>query len=245
MLSLTTGTPIARIYNGRKKSILNISEEDDYTGEKVMFFDKAEILPNIDVDRQILYIAGPEGSGKSTIAAQYMKEYHKLFPNNRIVIFSRVGTDQAFSRLGNNIIRIPIDKELIDHPLDILNELQDTLVLFDDCNTIQDDKLKKTVAKIMHDTMETGRHAKINVIITSHLVIPNERRDARTILNEAHSLVVFPKAGSSQQISYVLQKYFGYNKEQIEVVLKQNSRWVLVNKRYPQYMLSNTMAAIP
>ena len=48
------------------------------------------------------------------------------------------------------VIPIMIDESLIEEPIDITNEIKEggCLMIFDDCNTIQNDKLKKEVEKI-------------------------------------------------------------------------------------------------
>ena len=46
-----------------------------------------QLIPNKNVERSILYIAGQSGSGKTYFLGQYLKEYKKLFPGNEIYIF--------------------------------------------------------------------------------------------------------------------------------------------------------------
>jgi hypothetical protein len=89
----------------------------------------------------------------------------------------------------------------------------------------------------MSDIMEIGRKLNIWLVITNHLVIPNEKKMARTIMNEMHSMTVFPKSGSAQQIRYALKTYFGLTNKQIDEIIKMPSRWITVYKSYPQYVL--------
>jgi hypothetical protein len=85
--------------------------------------------------------------------------------------------------------------------------------------------------------MEVGRKLNCNMIITNHLVIPNEKKFARTLLNEINMISLFPKSGSSQQIKYALKTYWGMNNKQIDKILDLKSRWVIISKTYPQYVL--------
>ena len=134
--------------------------------------------------------------------------------------------------------QVKIDETILEHPINIETELVGgSILLFDDCNTLQNDKLKKQIDKLMGDIMEVGRKLDITIIITNHLVIPNERKMARTLLNEAQIITVFPKSGSTQQIAYALKTYFGLSKRQIDELLDLPSRWVTVYKNYPMFVM--------
>ncbi len=199
---------------------------------------KLQQLPRLD-EREINYVCGPSGSGKSTYASKLMRAYNILFPHRRIFIFSRadIKKDPCFKGI-HNIFQIPINETLVETPIDITRELEyGTMVLFDDCNTIQDDKQKKVIDKLITDIMEVGRKLGIWIIITNHLVIPNEKKVARSILNEIHTITFFPKSGSAQQITYCLNKYFGLNNKQISNILSIPSRWVTIYKNYPMFVL--------
>lgn len=204
---------------------------------KSIDLDKNQYLfkPIIGVlERSVSYIAGPSGSGKSSYAAGLMQSFHKIFPEKDIFVFSRTDAknDPVFKGIKFN--QINVDESLINDPIDITTELSNgALVLFDDCNTIQNDKLKKIVDSIMNDIMEVGRKLNIWIIITNHLVIPNERKMARTIMNEMQNFTFFPKSGTVQQISYCLKTYFGLSKKQIQKIIELDSRWVTIYKNYP------------
>lgn len=201
---------------------------------------KVPLIPIADmIARFIEYIAGPSGSGKSTMAANLANRFKIVYPNKPVYIFSRTDAknDPAFA--GLKPIQISIDESLIEDPIDITKEVteQGCLLIFDDCTTIHNDKIKKEIEKLMADAMEVGRKLNCNMIITSHLVIPNEKKLARTLLNEMTVLTVFPRSGSAQQIRYALRQYFGLDNKQIDNILKLKSRWVRISKTYPQYVL--------
>jgi hypothetical protein len=241
MLSKKDGRAFAKIAPGKGK-VLYINENEGINEISLSRGEKLEPLPNIDT-RECVYIAGPSGSGKSTYAATYIKNFLKIFDNMDFYIFSRKDHDDALDKL--NPIRINIDESLVTDPIDITKDLEGgAIVLFDDVNTIQDDKIRKAVNNLMADIMEVGRSFNVYIVITNHLVIPNEKKIARTILNECHSLTVFPKSGTSQQINYALKTYFGLSKKQIEEILHLPSRWVTICKGYPQYVFYETGAYI-
>ncbi len=195
-------------------------------------------LPDL-TQRFVEYVAGPSGSGKTTVAAQLAMQFKVIFPDHPIYVFSRTNPndDPAFGKLKP--IAIAIDESLVSDPIDITQEIveEGCLLIFDDVTTIHNEKIKREVEKLMADAMEIGRKLNCNIIITNHLVVPNEKKIARTILNELTMLTVFPKSGSSQQIRYALKTYFGFNNKQVDELLKLKSRWVRISKSYPMYVL--------
>lgn len=222
----------------KKKPCCKKCEYNDEIGDNFILEDgKLQPLMNVE-QRSVNYVAGPSGSGKSTYASDLIRTYRKIFPEKELFIFSRTnaGNDPALVKLGGR--QVEIGEKLVTNPINIEKQLKGgCIILFDDCNTIQNEKFKKAVDKLMEDIMETGRKMDITTIITNHLVIPNEKKFARTVLNEIHSMTFFPKSGSSQQIRYALKTYFGLNNKQIDELLALPSRWVTISKQYPMFVL--------
>lgn len=265
MLSLTQGNPVAIIQGGDfHNELLSITEQankccvkcsskcnkkpcchkcckkDLYSNlgnELKLTEGKFRRLQNFN-QRSVDYICGPSGCGKSTQASILAENFMKMFPGKPFYLFSRTDAEDDPALIRLKPIQIRIDKSLIDNPIDITKELTGgCLILFDDCNTISDNKLKKAVEHLMNDIMEVGRKLKIWIVITSHLIIPSDKTFARTVLNEMHTLTVFPQAGSGYQITYVLKNYFSLNKKQIEEIINLPSRWVTISKLFPQYVI--------
>lgn len=270
MFSLSDGRPIARILGGKddgeilflkkdadkqkcctkcsKKCVRRpccryCSIEDNWdVGTKYVTDGRMEPLMNPE-ERSVNFVAGPSGSGKSTHAAKLIENYKKIFPHAELIIFSRTDAknDPAYKHIHGH--QVEINDKLLENPIDIEKELvPDCILLFDDVNTIQNDKHKKEIDKLMSDAMEVGRKLRVNMVMTNHLLIPNEKKFARTLLNELQTLTFFPKSGSTHQIRYVLKTYFGLNNKQIEKILKLPSRWVTISKNYPMYVLCEKQA---
>jgi Cdc6-like AAA superfamily ATPase len=243
MLNTKSGKPIAIIQGGENDGKIICIDENKKDGFDDIFLDeqeKSKFKPILDLkNRSVNYIAGPSGSGKTTQAVNLIKDYLKIFPKSDFYLFSRTDykNDPAFK--GMKISQIKIDESLLNNPIDIEKELgEKSILLFDDCNTIQDQKLKVYIENLINDIMETGRKLDITLVLTNHLVIPNERKFARTVMNEVQYITLFPKSGSSQQMTYVLKTYFGLNKKQITKILNLDSRWVTIIKQYPMTVLS-------
>lgn len=190
--------------------------------------------PNVEADRQCLYIAGPSGSGKSTYTSNFMKHWRRLNPRKEIIIFSRVPKDDAFTEKRLNIKRIEINDDLLEDPIDIEKELKNSLVIFDDINTIRDKALREEVIHIQEDILEVGRHYRICTICTNHKLM--DYRATRSLLNECHYITFFSGNGSYHNKRF-LKEYCGCDKKTIDKILKLKSRWITISKQYPMYCM--------
>lgn len=234
------GIPIAKVFELKKKSkgallYLDSKNDDEYQRP----ISNVKLEPRLNpYERTVSYIAGPSGSGKTTYALDIIKPYVALFPEKPFYLFSRTDYKEDPAYKGLKPIQIMINENMLKYPIDITKELAGgSIVMFDDCNTIREDSLRKAVEHLINDILEVGRKLDITIVLTSHLVIPNEKKSARTILNEIQQLTVFPRCGSSQQIRYCLKTYFGLSNKQIDDILKLKSRWVTISKSYPNYVM--------
>lgn len=192
-----------------------------------------EIIPNTKT-RECVYAAAPSGSGKSYWVSKYIKQYNKQYPKNPVYLFSKVENDPSLEGI-KNLIKVNIDYELVDDPIDA-TELANSLVVFDDTDTIKDKEIRNAINDLKNDLLETGRHNSTHVVITSHLI--SNYKESRIVLNESHLITVYPSSGSSYQIKYALKQYFGLDSNQISRIFKLNSRAVTLKKVYPQMVIA-------
>lgn len=204
--------------------------KSEMKNEIVFKNNNVEIIPYMD-KRQIIYIAGPSGVGKSYITAKYAEKYHKLFPDNKIFLFSKKGKDELFDE-KKYIKRVDIDEELFENEIDV-DLFKNSLVIFDDAHTYRG-KIEKGLIYLQADLMNLGRSDNVNMVITSHLL--TDYKKTRDILNELTGIVIYPHGTSYHQIRYALLTHFGLDKKQIQKIMKLNSRWVYINK-FPRYII--------
>ena len=237
------GTPIAELrFEGDKSKTRKISVEPDrsnvteYLTEIKTRKPKEHLqhIPNKKTERQILYITGASGSGKSYYTRNYCNEYKKLFPKNDIYLFSSIQEDSSIDKV-KDMMRIRLDNEFLQTDLNV-NDFKDSLVVFDDTDCITNKMMKMKVNNILNMLLETGRHTNTSVIYTSHL--PTNGLDTRRILNECHSVTIFPTSLGGRALKYLLENYFGLDKDQIKKLKKLQSRWVTIIKGYPMTILS-------
>lgn len=186
-------------------------------------------LPNPDFPER-LYVSGPSGSGKSTYCSYYLKFLRKMYPDKPFIIFSMIKEDEALDPL--NPRRIILDEELVENPIDA-EELRNTIILFDDVDAISDKKLSKVVLNLRDQVLTMGRHYGIYCICTNHILTGG--RETKVILNEATSFTLFPRSGVN--CKYLLERYCGMDKKQIDKIKQLPSRWVTIFKRYPMYVM--------
>lgn len=194
-------------------------------------------IPDITLERNIVFVAGRSGSGKSHFCSQWLREYKKLYPDNPIYVFSLVDSDDKIDDIGVN--RIKIESSLITDPLKI-EEFEESCLLFDDIDVIDDKKLREAVYGIMNKGLEIGRHYKVSMMITNHLL--TNGRDTRRILNEAQFITIFPASGSFGGIAYMLKKYMGFDTHEIKRVKTARSRWVYIRNTAPMCIVTQVDA---
>jgi energy-coupling factor transporter ATP-binding protein EcfA2 len=193
-------------------------------------------VPNTSSEREILYITGASGSGKSTYTRLYCEQYKKKFPKNSIILFSSLPEDESLDSVQPK--RFTIDDRLIDEPIttDNLGVFQDTCVIFDDIDVLTNKKHRQAVMDIANGVLEIGRHFNITAIFTNHL--PTNKGDTRRVLNESHSVVYFPHSGSMRGTRYLLEQYVGLDKDMISKIKRMPTRWCCVFKNYPQAVMT-------
>ena len=197
-----------------------------------------QLVPDTSHERDILYITGASGSGKSTFTRQYIEQYKKKYKNREIYLFSHLKEDPSLD--GIKPKRIKIDSSLYEDPLDV-EEFQESCIIFDDCDCIPDKKTKDAVLAIMNQVLEVGRHYSISCLITNHL--PSDRHNTRRILNEVMYFVYFP-ASAGGKIKYVLTEYLDVDEQKIKYFKRLNTRWIVIRKNYPQCWASQHEAGL-
>lgn len=210
------------------------------SGNELVLTDDTLIpLPRKD-KREILYIAGPQDSGKSYYTAMYLKEFQKIFKKRDILVFSRLNKDISLDSI-KNIKRIKLDDDILDDPIK-LDELKDSCCVFDDIENSVDKNMQSYLENLINDVIQNGRDHEnknnkdqIYVIVTNHQI--TDYRKTRDLLNECTSITVFPQSGSSYGITRCLKLYCGLSQKDIDKILKLPSRWVTIYKRFPNYCL--------
>jgi hypothetical protein len=227
--------PIAKL--GNKFIFLNENEHGKNCEGKLIRANKNnfELIPDSNLQREVIYIAGPSRAGKTTFAKNYIKKYKKIYLNRKLFLFSRKLKDESIDDI--NPIRIKIDEEFLeeDKKLDY-KMFKNSIIVFDDIENISSDKkIKKEVKKIHNDLLNLGGDQNITVINIVHNIMGGI--ETKNIIAESNKIVIFPNSGY-QYINF-LKIYLGIEqKESRRIIKNSDSRWLVFSRICPLYVMS-------
>jgi hypothetical protein len=236
-----SATPIARVKGG-----LNDAEilylHDNKSGKKRIDVGEDglfELLPNPDPKkREVWYVAGQSGSGKSYIAKGLAAFYKKLFPDRDVYLVSKLLKDDTLDAL-KFLKRLSIRSFMDDYPE--LDEFTDCMIIFDDWDTLDKDAYK-VIHKLIEDLAIMGRHTNTTMLILSHYL--TNYKQTRLILNEATHIVVYPMSTSYHSLRHLIRGYVGVDEDDLKRHRMLGSRWLCYKKGYPMWMCSQHLAEI-
>jgi len=233
------GMPICNIETktkSRKKTIYVDDKGESMHPFKEFRTNKDERLQQIypKKGRVISMINGCSGSGKSVYACNLANQYRKQNPENDIYLFSAVKSDPSVDSI-KGLRRITLSKFMADEEIG-MEDFADSLVIFDDCDTLSDKLEHKKVLALFNKIAQEGRHHDISCIFTSHLACNGAQ--TKIALAESHTITFFTKTMQGRSLKYLLENYMGLDKEQQKKLKSLDSRAVTWCKTYPQVILS-------
>ena len=195
-------------------------------------------LPNNENGQSdCIMINGRRGCGKSWYLADYMKEYAKLYPKNRIYLISQCANDDLLTPLVSK--QIDLKNYVEEGGLEPEDFEDDCFVAFDDIDQLNDDKpdkLKTKIFNLMNGLIQLSRKRNITVAQTSHLT--TNHGETKHSLNGCSSFTFFTSA-VSHQIKNALKIYFGLSKENIKKILSiKDSRFITLFTTSPNVVLT-------
>lgn len=182
-----------------------------------------------------MIFAGASLCGKSYLAGKIAETWKEREENakRRINIFSHVKHDPAYDDIPG-IRRIRCDEELLEDPIDI-EDMHDSLCIFDDINSFPDKKIGKELNDIRDKCLKSGRHHNIAVISADQVLM--DGRATRERLLNGFQIIVFPRSGGRYQAKNFLERYLSLDKHKIDNLLSLPSRWIIINRTEPLYYL--------
>lgn len=210
----------------------------------------------------IIYITGASGGGKSTVAVKIACNYHRMFPKNKIIMFTN--SDESKAPLAKRVFlakmprtnttyaqwlglkRYYVGKELLKHKFTLESDYANSLVIFDDFMYFEEkdkkivNELKDYVISEIKRILNLGRKLGISCMITSHLIYERENYELyRNIFSEAHQFIWCPRKIAERQLTYALSTHFGLDNHEIRLAKKfdYNSHYICFTK-YPRCIQS-------
>jgi hypothetical protein len=196
-------------------------------------------IPNKKKERQVWYVSGQSGSGKSYYTNRLTEEYHSMYPKNQIYLFSLLSEDKSIT--NKQIKRIKLNENFLVSNL-TLADMKDSLIVYDDVDTIKHKAIKNKLFNMLDTLLQCGRHSSTSIIYCSHL--PCNGLDTKIILAECNSLTIFPSTMGNRNLRYLLSEYFGLDKKEVSKVKKLHSRHITIVRSYPMVLLHENGAFI-
>lgn len=203
----------------------------------------SKFVPNLS-ERLTMFIAGPPGAGKSTMASK-MISYFNAEKNMPIYLFTGLSEkDDSLEELGK-IRHIKMEPKVIkDLSLQKIRHasMGPSLLLFDDIDKISNPKLNKLIFDIADDALANGRAhdikkgENISVVITAHHA--NDYRKTKYPFENSEYVIIFPLYAPINQTKLILDK-IGLNKEQQEEIRSNCKRECIIHKEYPLYVITD------
>jgi len=190
--------------------------------------------------RSIYYIAGASGSGKSYIAKHLSEQYQKMFKGRPVYLVSKLKEDETLDSMKEKPIRLNIEK-LTEKPMTDLEALRESLVIFDDYDTLTG-KEAKAVQQLIDDICIMGRHTVTSILILSHHL--SNFKKTRLCLTEATHFVVYPQSTGAHALNYFLKTYVGMGPKEVQSIKNTGSRWLCIHKNFPIYYITETEAGL-
>ncbi len=205
-------------------------------------------LPRVNKNRTVWYLSAPSDGGKSILGEKIAIQYKKIYPKNKIYIFST--HDDDFMNLTTAKF-VKMDGELCEKGLKC-DMLANSLCIFDDIDTLGKINVNETVEKIVKgevkqitkkkkvdlsdnirqirdDLLQNGRHNNISMICMTHLL--NNFKQTRLLLSEA-DYIIYYNSTPWNHVKRYLELNKGYEKAVIKHVKNLRSRWTLIcNKK--------------
>lgn len=200
--------------------------------QKKECFEKAV---DVSQEREVIYVSGMSGAGKSYFCRQYIERYRKKYPKRNIFVFSSLPSCKTLDKL-KYLKRIKINEpEFMTRNLSA-PDFADSLCLFDDIDVIINKKIKTKVYDIMNSILQIGRHHNATALVTSHNC--TNGADTKITLNEATSIVLFPKASGNKSLLYISDAYLGLDSKQAKDLKNIEGRFVCIVRSHPRCVFS-------
>jgi hypothetical protein len=208
---------------------MRLNEENDY------FF---PVIPNTTSEPNFIYISGPTGCGKTLFCRNYVINFLIKYPKSKVLLFSSKTKDVNIDDLP--IIRIKIDDDILINQIsldEIAAHSKPVLVIFDDIEDFKNKKINIEVARLRDEVLRNGRDKNIFGLFVNH--DPTDYFRTRVILKECNKYVIFPRRAGVGVYDRLLTFYLKVPLKTQNVITKLKSKYVMINKDVPRYVLTD------
>lgn len=179
---------------------------------------------------------GASGAGKSTACSKAVIDLLKIHTElkKNVFLFTRnTEDDPAFK--GIKMERVILDEHYISEPL-TRDDLENSITIFDDVDSIPDKTIRNLVIDLRHDLLQTGRHINNHIFCTSHELVG---RSAKDMISELTTIVLFPKSGLTAGIVRILNNYAGMTTQVVNRLINLDTRCLYIHLKSPLYIVTD------
>lgn len=211
-------------------------EKIDLTDDNLKCF-RLTIVPEIirgKDDRDVIYISGSGGSGKSYLVDQINLLYQKL--NNGKTYFFTANDPQKDTSLTHEKYHfVNLEKffdqfgadGILDHFSKTSGLYDNSMLIFDDIGAVKDKRKKKILWDFIDIVLENKRKNNIYICVISH--VPTNYTQTQLIIRETKKYVVYPRNLQVKSDRF-LKTYLGLSSKQLnEITDIDNSKWCCVD----------------
>lgn len=217
--------------------------EDDKELTKIRLNDENDLLfpyiPDYELKQpELIYITGSTGCGKTLFCRNYVLSFLHKYPKSRVLLFSSKTKDINLDDL--KITRMKIDEDILINQIS-LDEIEDknkpVLVIFDDIQDFKNKKINIEVARLRDEILRNGRDRSIYGLFVYH--DPTDYHNTKTMIKECNKFVIFPRRAGVGIYDRLMTTYLKIPSKYQNMMLKLKSRFVLINRNVPRYILTD------
>lgn len=222
------------IYNPR----LSIDESDYGFGTIVpIMVEQDDGYPNR------VFIAGGTLCGKSLMASVLCNDYNSQHKKNNIIVVSSVDDTRNYNDVRvKRLVCMKVDDSLLDDPID-LERLKKSCTVFDDIEAHEDKDVVRELENMRDRCIRTGRHYDTACIVSNQTLLGSDK--TKQALSNCFQVIAYPSSAGKYQLTQFLTRYMSFNKDQIQRIMNLPSRYVLINRTMPNYILSENEVFMP
>ncbi len=241
--------PIANSFEDGKKEFIYYVDRDDLpedaqllerirlNNEKDYFFPLIKDFRNEEANN--IYVSGPAGIGKSLYIREYIKHFLKHYPKSKILLFSSKIKDKNLDDI-KSIIRVNINDDMLLNRLtisEIAAKSTPVMTVFDDIEDFPSKKLNFEINRLCNEVIRNGRASHIFNLYVSH--DPCNYSQTKLFIKEATQIVMMPYRANKTAYDLLMDKYLKLNKKTQNQLKNLKSRYVVINRGRPEFILSD------
>lgn len=189
-------------------------------------------------DNMRVYVCGPSRSGKSTFIRNFIIHFKEKYPKSKVLLFSSKKEDPMLDDL--NIERVNISDDMLVNQMtleEIAAMSRPSLCVFDDIQDFQSKKINFEIARLRNEVMRNGGSYNIYSLYVWHE--PADYYNTKYQISEANRIVIFPRRAGEGAYDYLMTKYLKLNKNIQNMLTRMKSRFCVINKDYPRYVMTD------